>query len=683
MAVVSMGKENSVEAILNLLGGALQEGTLEDICHAVVEGVGDALPVSHADLFLFSEKGTEVERAFSSGGGAVAVDESLVEAARRTLASEDMVLESDLAPGTGETPASLVALRCGKRLCGVLRACPLEGEQMGAQTADQLVLLGRTVGPAVELARTRVALLRSEDRFARVAERNAEWIWELDAEGRYTYCSPVVGQLLGIEAEQMKGLSFTSLVAPEDKAVMKDLLAEVRRSREAREGVANVQLHRDGHPLNFRTSCIPRLTPGGAFLGFLGTHRDVTRELQLESELRHSQTMEAVGQLAGGIAHDFNNLLTGILGSCHLMLDSLDQNHELHADVCNILEAGERASRLTRQLLAIGRKQILFVKRLNVGAVLAGMEDLLRSTMGEEIEVTVTSKAGLPEVEADGDQLKHVLVQLALNARDAMTKARPYYQPELWSEQRGDEEPVKRFSVTADLVHRSDSDGDGTPVGYVVITVEDTGVGMPPDVQPFVFEPFFTTKSVGEGSGLGLSTSYGIVKQMGGDMELHSVPGAGTTFRILLPACGAQEHEQAESPGGPPGPGVQGKARILVVEDDATVRQLLMRMLKSEGYRVREARNGREALELCKADPEGVDLILTDMVMPQMTGHQFTEAVRELGMKTRILYMSGYSREQLSAGRAATPASIFVQKPFTRDDMLRKVRLMLEDKVPG
>ncbi|NIP94776.1 MAG: PAS domain S-box protein, partial [Akkermansiaceae bacterium] len=267
----------------------------------------------------------------------------------------------------------------------------------------------------------------------------------------------MVSRILGYTPRDLEGRHFTELVVAEDRDGMSAVLDEVRTEREVREGIANEQLRRDGEAVSLRTSCIPRLTPGGAFLGYLGTHRDVTREMALERELRHSQTMEAVGLLAGGIAHDFNNLLTGILGSCHLVLDELREDDAVYEDVCQIKEAGERASSLTRQLLAIGRKQILFLKRLNLNAVILGMEELLRVTLGEDVELVIRTADNLPDVRADGDQLQQVMLQLAVNAREAMVDLPPFYQPELWATSR--DHPTrrrKRFELETALVRREE-----------------------------------------------------------------------------------------------------------------------------------------------------------------------------------------------------------------------------------
>jgi PAS domain S-box-containing protein len=484
----------------------------------------------------------------------------------------------------------------------------------------------------------------------------------------------VASELLGHGIDEILGRPMTDFVAGGDQDRVRAMLAQVRASGERSEEVANTHLHKDGQILNFTTCCMPRLTPGGAFVGYLGTHRDVSREIELEEELRHSQKMDAIGRLAGGVAHDFNNLLTVILGCCRLIVDEMTEKDPLYEDINMIRTSGERAAQLTKQLLAFGRKQILFIKRCNMGEVVRNMEELLRRTLREDIDLRIETGANLPDIEADADQLQQVIVHLAVNAREAMVDPRPYYQPELWSTGTQSGEPrIKRLTIKTEV----ETEVEEGAVPRIILSVSDTGVGMPEDVQQHVFEPFFTTKEVGQGSGLGLPTVYGIVTQMNGEIAIQSVPGEGTTVQLFFTP--AKEQALPAQPKPAPATELEGEELILVVEDNATVRKLMVRMLTSQGYRTEEADNGRAALEMSmKWEDHPPNLVLTDMVMPEMTGRQLVERLRETQPDVRVLFMSGYSREEMVAEDVLSSDGVFLQKPFTRDDLLRKVRHMLD-----
>src|SRR5437867_2941313 len=358
--------------------------------------------------------------------------------------------------------------------------------------------------------------------------------------------------------------------------------------------------------------------------------RDVTARRQLEEQLRQAQKMEAVGQLAGGIAHDFNNLLTAILGCTQLLLHATPPEDQRREDVEEIKNAGLRAAELTRQLLAFSRRQVLAPKVLDVNAIVANMDKMLRRLLGEDVALVTHLAADLGPVSADPGQLEQVLLNLAVNARDAMPQ--------------GGRLTIETANILlteeyAERHHRL------PPGPYVLLAVSDTGVGMDEITQKHLFEPFFTTKEVGKGTGLGLATVYGIVKQSGGYIWVYSEPGRGTTLKVYLPRVpGAAEPlpVAVESP-----ELRRGTETVLLVEDAAPVRSLARKGLESYGYQVREAADGPAALELCARHPRGIDILVTDVVMPGMSGRELAERLAPARSGMRVLYTSGYTDDAM------------------------------------
>ncbi len=377
-----------------------------------------------------------------------------------------------------------------------------------------------------------------------------------------------------------------------------------------------------------------------------------------EEQLRHAQKMEAVGRLAGGIAHDFNNLLTGITGYGELLISRLDAGDPLHAHAREIVQAGERASALTRQLLAFSRKQVMRPQVLDLAEVVRGMEGLLRRLAGENIQVEVDT-AGRPwRVRADLGQIEQVIMNLVANARDAMPAGGV-------------------LTIRTSRLALDDSQGGRHPSlgagSYAALAVQDTGVGMSGEVQARLFEPFFTTKPRGQGTGLGLATSYGIVRQSGGDILVDSEPGKGSTFRVLLPLVEAPVETARRAPARPRK--VAGTGAILLVEDEPQVRRLAREILESGGYTVMEASDGPEALAVAGGRSLPFDLVLTDMVLPNLDGRQVHQEVSRRCGASRVLYMSGYAGSTVLPGGGGGP---FLQKPFTPRSLLLKVRDVLD-----
>ncbi|HEX5855033.1 MAG TPA: ATP-binding protein, partial [Thermoanaerobaculia bacterium] len=406
---------------------------------------------------------------------------------------------------------------------------------------------------------------------------------------------------------------------------------------------------------------IGKLLPGEGTPHIVINSRDVTERGALEEQLRQSQKMEAVGRLAGGIAHDFNNLLTVIGGYGELLLNAVPRGDPNREPLEEIVAAGERAASLTRQLLAFSRKQILMPELLDLNSIVAGMDKMLRRLIGEDVDFVTRLDTSAGRVRADPGQLEQVIMNLAVNARDAMP--------------RGGKLTIETANADLDEVYARRH----APVAtgpYVMLAVSDTGVGMDAETQARIFEPFFTTKEKGKGTGLGLSTVFGIVNQSGGNVWVYSEPGKGTTFKIYLPRV-----EEAPMPHETPSglySSVQGTETILVVEDEVSIRTLARKVLESVGYRVVEAKSGPEALELVRRSGDPIHLLLTDLVMPEMAGTELASRLLESRPELRILYMSGYSDDAVVRHGLLDHRHHFLPKPFTPQVLLRKVREVLE-----
>ncbi len=405
----------------------------------------------------------------------------------------------------------------------------------------------------------------------------------------------------------------------------------------------------------------------GQLLAAIMAERDdaMAKRLVLEEQLRHSQKMEAVGRLAGGIAHDFNNLLTAIIGYTEIVLHSLDPKDERRADAEEIARAAMRAADLTKQMLAFSRRQVLQPKVIDLNIALRKVEPMLRRVIGEDIVMTVTGKAAHAFVRVDPGQVEQVVMNLVVNARDAMPQ--------------GGRLTVETADATLDA-SALPAQSDAKPGAYVMLSVADSGVGMPPEVRARIFEPYFTTKDVGKGTGLGLSTAYGIVTQSDGHIAVSSELGLGTTFRIYLPRAEAPEKAAVE-------PGVEqmpeGTEHILIVEDDPSVRRLSKELLLRLGYSVTDASSGRAGLALGSDDTKHFDFALCDVILGDMSGPAVAEALRALRPSIRVLYMSGYMDEAIVKTGVLDEGKPFLQKPFTPMQLAKKIREVLDEPETG
>jgi PAS domain S-box-containing protein len=381
---------------------------------------------------------------------------------------------------------------------------------------------------------------------------------------------------------------------------------------------------------------------------------DVTDRVQLQERLSEAEKMEAIGRLAGGIAHDFNNLLTVIGGYSEILLQQEGQREELQ----EIARAAEQASALTRQLLAFSRRQVLHPRVIDLNTIVAGMEGMLQRIIGDDVQVAVKLADRLAPVEADRAQIERVVVNLAANARDAMPD--------------GGALTIETANVDLDAEQVA-THGDGGAGPHVMLAVSDTGVGMDEEVRRHLFEPFYTTKPAGQGTGLGLATVFGVVKQSGGGIYVYSEPGRGTTFKIYLPAGHGAATADLDADNGQ---AQRGSETIMVVEDDPGVRDLVRLMLEANGYHVLAVADASEAARVCAASR--VDLLLTDVVMPDVNGRALAERLSDIAPGMRVLFMSGYSDEAVHRHGQLTKTAAFLEKPFTERALTLKVREVLD-----
>jgi two-component system cell cycle sensor histidine kinase/response regulator CckA len=472
------------------------------------------------------------------------------------------------------------------------------------------------------------------------------------------YASPGFTRLTGYAPDEVLGRTGRLLqgkdTAPASIAVLRDAI------REERPCVTELLNYRkDGTPFWNSLSLSPVKDNDGVVTNFVGVQTDVTARRQLEAQFRQAQKMEAVGRLAGGVAHDFNNLLSVILSYADLISDDLKPDEPIRADIEQIRTAGLRATDLTRQLLAFSRQQVLEPRVLNFNEVVGGMEKMLGRLLGADIELTILTAPALGNVKADPGQLEQIVMNLAVNARDAMPM--------------GGHLTLETASVHLDADYAS-AHHDVQPGPYVELAVSDSGEGMGKETMARIFEPFFTTKDKAKGTGLGLATVFGIVKQSGGHIFVYSEPGKGTTFRIFLPEVGAV----AEAAVAEPTPEAEGAGgTILLVEDEDQVRTVARTILRRQGYVVLDASNGGEALLICEQHGAKIDLLLTDVVLPRMSGRQLAERLAPVRPSMKVLYMSGYTDDAILQHGIIDSGVAFLQKPITPASLTRKVREVL------
>lgn len=560
--------------------------------------------------------------------------------------------------GRSEMDCTLLPLVARGKALGLVflasshRATTAEWSELAAGIAGQ-------VAQAVALARSIRELQESEERQRAVIDGTPDIIFAKDLQGRFVMVNTPAALALGRRPEEMIGRPFGEFFAPETAAAME--VAERQMMEEGTTVTAEETLTAKGGK-----KLIVLVTKGvfrdreGKVAGVFGISRDITRARQLESELRQAQKMEAIGRLAGGIAHDFNNVLSVIMSYAGLLDADMGPDDPRRPDVKEIVQASERAARLTRQLLAFSRQQVLEPRILDLNEVVEGVDKMLRRIIGEDVALDNQLTRPLGSIMADPGQLEQVLLNLAVNSRDAMP--------------RGGTLTI----ATSDAVIEAGftgAHGAVNPGPYAVLSVTDTGMGMDEATMSQIFEPFFTTKEKGKGTGLGLSTVYGIVAQSGGYIRVRSTVGVGTTFEIGFPRV-----DRPAEPVSKPtviDPSASGKETILLVEDEAALRRAAEQILRRHGYVVLTAPDGAAAVAMVTERQAPIHLIVTDVVMPGMSGWESAERLRALHPEARVLYMSGYADAMSTRPRELEPGAGFLQKPFTPAALVGKVRDVL------
>jgi PAS domain S-box-containing protein len=510
------------------------------------------------------------------------------------------------------------------------------------------------------------ALRESEARYRDLFDNASDLVCATDPSGRFLYVNRAWHHAIGLSDAELRHRGFLDGVHPDSRGRYEEV---VRRTL-AGETLTHVELvlvTSSDSPITVEGNLSCTFENGRPVM-LRGIYRDVTERKRVEDQLRRAERMQAAGRLAGGMAHEVNNMMTGVIGFSEFLLRSFAEDDARRAEVQEIIRAGTRASDVTRQLLAFTRQQLLHPEVLDVNGVVSGIEKMLRRSLGEDHLLELKLSPGVGEIRADRGQLEQVLINLTLNARDAM--------------RAHGRVTVATGQVSLDEVYAQSHGGIGIPPGeYVFLSVTDTGSGMSHEVQARIFEPFFTTKPVGQGTGLGLSTVYGIVKQSDGFVWCYTEPGHGSTFKIYLPR--ASVRSLPLTPAGTPAELRGGNETILVVEDEDVVRAMACRGLREQGYTVLEARHGREALDQLEEGRDAIDLVISDVVMPELGGRELGSHLAALQPELPILYMSGYTGDDVIQRGLLEPGVPFQQKPFTPEGLARKVREMLDGRGSG
>ncbi|MDP3911069.1 MAG: response regulator [Gemmatimonadales bacterium] len=540
-----------------------------------------------------------------------------------------------------------------------------DGTEFPAEASiSKLVRDGETIFTAI--VRDVTERWRAEEELALgLREREAimegvpDILYLLDADARLVRWNRRFEVATGYAPEELAGRAALDFFRADAQPLVAAKIMEAFQT-----GYAEVEadlLAKDGRTVPHHWSGVPRRDERGEAVGLVGVGRDLTAYKKLEHQFRQAQKMEAVGRLAGGIAHDFNNVLTAISGYTELLIEEAAPQDPRRGDLEEIRTAAERAAGLTRQLLAFSRQQVLEPRVLDLNAVVAGMDKMLRRILGEDVELAAALAARLGRIKADPGQIEQVILNLAVNARDAMPG--------------GGKLTIETADVELDDAYAGEHVAV-VPGPYVMLAVSDTGTGMDAETKAKIFEPFFTTKGPGKGTGLGLATVYGIVKQSGGNLWVYSEPGQGATFKVYLPRV----DEPAERPAAAAAPArpIAGTETILVVEDNESVRRLVRTVLSGHGYTVLEAAEPAEALALVGRHGGEIALLVTDVVMPGMSGRELAQQVEAVRPDLLVLYMSGYTDDAIVNHGVLEAGVAFLQKPFTPAGLLRKVREVLD-----
>ena len=555
------------------------------------------------------------------------------------------------------------------RVVGTLNVESTNGVVMGEADLRLMTALAEHVNIAIAKARVYAEARESEERYRTLVENLGEGVAVVDPTERFLFSNPAADAIFGVPLGSLVGRGLEEFLSKEE---FTRILTETERRRKGESSVYEQDIQRpDGTIRRITLTATPQFDADGRFAQTFAVFHDLTEARRTEEALRRSeerlaqaQKMEAVGRLAGGIAHDFNNLLTVIRGYADLIEAGMGEGQPMREDLREVKRAADRAAALTAQLLAFSRKQVMRPRVLNLNEVVHGMEKMLPRILGEDVQLVTRLAADLGAARADPGQLEQVIMNLAANARDAMPGGGTLTLA------------TSNSSVTGDAGREHP---EMAPGGYVTLEVSDTGKGIDGETLPRIFEPFFTTKALGKGTGLGLATVYGIIKQSEGYIYCTSEPGRGASFTIHLPRVSGEAPE-AKTPSPQLGR-LSGSERILVVEDEHAIRSLILSILARSGYHAVGARDASEALALAAASP--FDLLLADVVMPQMSGPELGRQLQQAHPSLRVLYMSGFADHPAVHQGADRGGEDLLRKPFTAEELLARIRSALDEESPG
>jgi PAS domain S-box-containing protein len=612
---------------------------------------GDRAPVLGRSIPLV---GTPIHQYLQQMQSPLVVDDARIHP--RTAHLRDLMLEQGI--------ASLLILPLS-----------VEGEVVGGivllsaeprSFSDDKVNLAWRVAEQVSGALARARLQESQRRLSAAVEQAAEAVVITDTDGIILYANPAFEQLTGFDSTEFIGRSPRLFAeVNQDRTVHADMWQVVSGGQPWQGRFTGHS--KDGRPFKVDMLITPVRNQTGEVVNLVGTMRDVTREVQLEEQFQQAQRMEALGRLAGGIAHDFNNLLTVIHLSTRLMERQMRPEDPLLDHIQRIRETGERATKLTKQLLSFSRREFAEPQVLDLNQVVGDLSRMLKRIIGEDIDLVTDLADDLWLIEIDPSQMDQVLMNLVLNARDAMPD--------------GGTLTIRTANTVLDEAYAA-AHVDARLGRHVLLTISDTGMGIDDEAKAHLFEPFFTTKQMGQGTGLGLSTVFGIVTQNGGHIRVESEPGQGATFQILLPSTTDRRVRVVPSAQPPlPLQPTTGTETILVAEDEEDVRNLAVSVLRSCGYHVLVAKDGPEAIQISEHHRQPIHLLIADVVMPQLGGRELAERLQRQRPEMRVMYMSGYVDQEIAQYSASTPGTIFMSKPFTIEELTHKVRSVLDERL--
>jgi len=662
-------------ATFRIAQAALAAPTLQQLLPAIHAIIQELMPAANFYVALCDDANRmisfpyfvdEVDRTFNPKPFGKGLTEFVIRTGEPLLATSEVYREMERRGeveliGAPSLDWVGVPLKLGEKTIGVLAAQTYtEGVRYGARERDILQFVSTQVAQAIERKHAEDQLKESETKYRVLFESNPEAMWAYDSKTlRCLAVNDAAVARYGWSREEFLQMTIRDIHPAAEQDKLDALLALPPEQATVHRGLRHCR--KDGSLIDVEILAHSVTLAGRPARLVLA--KDVTERLRLEEQLRRAQKMEAVGRLAGGVAHDFNNILTAIIGSAELLIEDLPEGHEHRVDAEEIRRAAGRAADLTRQLLAFSRQQVLAPKVLDLNAIVRSVERMLRRLIGENIELRTALAGDLGAVRADPSQLEQVILNLAVNARDAMP--------------HGGKLTIETANVELDEQYARDHVTAG-PGAHVLLAVSDTGSGMDEATRAHLFEPFFTTKEIGRGTGLGLATVYGVVKQSGGHIWVYSEPDHGATFKIYLPRVAeAPEPLAAAEPGGVRA-AARGSETILLVEDEQIVRSLARRVLTQQGYTVLEAPAGAEALAVSDAHAGEIHLLLTDVVMPGIGGRELARQLAERRPRARVLYLSGYSDDAIVRHGLLDPGTFFLQKPFTPQALTRKVRQVLD-----